>query len=189
MAEPAGDSVSGASKAPDSVSGASRALIGLGSNLGEPLEQLRAARRELQLLGRVDVASSLYRTAPVGGPPGQAHYLNAVVLLSPAPELASPRSLLTALLGIERRSGRRRRVRWDARTLDLDLLAYGDAVIHQPGLILPHPRLMDRPFMLAPLCEVAPAWRHPVSGRGACEALEALPPADINRIGLDWAPG
>jgi 2-amino-4-hydroxy-6-hydroxymethyldihydropteridine diphosphokinase len=166
-----------------------RAIIGLGSNLGDPLAQLRAARDALARLGRLERASALYSTAPVGGPEGQPDYLNAVVLLSPLPTLAEPRDLLAALLEIEQRSGRVRRVRWDARTLDLDLLAYGDAVMNELELTLPHPRLMERPFMLAPLCEVAPDWRHPLTARGACEALEALPGAGVSRTGLDWAPG
>jgi 2-amino-4-hydroxy-6-hydroxymethyldihydropteridine diphosphokinase len=166
-----------------------RAIIGLGSNLGDPLAQLRAAHDALARLGQLERASALYRSEPVGGPEGQPDYLNAVVLLTPPPALAEPRNLLAALLEVERRSGRVRRVRWDARTLDLDLLSYGDTVMNEPELTLPHPRLMERPFMLAPLCEVAPDWRHPLTGRGACEAFQGLPGAGVSRTGLDWTSG
>lgn len=162
------------------------ALIALGSNLEDPLGKLRAARSDLAALGRIRSASSIYRTAPVGGPPGQPDYLNAVVALEPVPALADPHLLLQALHRIERRHGRLRRVRWEARVLDLDLLALGDTVAEEPGLALPHPRMMERPFVLVPLCEAAPDWRHPISGGTACAALAALPGGDVKRTDLDW---
>jgi 2-amino-4-hydroxy-6-hydroxymethyldihydropteridine diphosphokinase len=163
-------------------------LIGLGSNLGAPADQLRSARRDLESCGRVTAASRIYRTAPVGGPPGQPDYLNAVIVLAPGPGFDDPRALLSALLEIERRHGRSRRVRWEARTLDLDLLAFGGRVIDEPGLVLPHPRLDARAFVLAPLCEVMPHWRHPVSGRRACERLAELPGAGVTPTSIAWAP-
>jgi 2-amino-4-hydroxy-6-hydroxymethyldihydropteridine diphosphokinase len=164
------------------------ALIGLGSNLGAPADQLRSARRELERCGHVAAASRIYRTAPHGGPPGQPDYLNAVIALAPAPGLDEPRALLLSLLEIERSHGRSRRVRWEARTLDLDLLDFGGRVIDETGLMLPHPRLGERAFVLAPLCEAVPHWRHPVSGRSGCELLAELPPARVTPTSIAWEP-
>lgn len=168
---------------------AEEAYIGLGSNLGDPLENLRQARRELARLGDELSASHLYRTAPVGGPAGQGDYLNAVVALRPLPNYSSPEALLAALLDIEQRHGRLRRVKWEARTLDLDLLALGRQVVDRPGLTLPHPLLLERPFVLAPLCEIAPEWRHPLSGERAATRLEALGSSGVSRTDLEWDPG
>jgi 2-amino-4-hydroxy-6-hydroxymethyldihydropteridine diphosphokinase len=164
------------------------ALIGLGSNLGAPADQLRGARSDLEKCGRVTAASRIYRTAPMGGPPDQPDYLNAVIVLAPGPGFDDPRALLSALLEMERRHGRSRRVRWEARTLDLDLLDFAGRVVDEPGLVLPHPRLDERAFVLAPLCEVMPHWRHPVSGRGPCQQLAELPEARVTPTSIDWSP-
>lgn len=167
------------------------AWIALGSNLGGPLEQLRRAERALAGLGSVIARSGLYRTAPVGGPDGQPPFLNAVLALHPAGAPA-PEALLGALQAIERRHGRERRVRWGPRTLDLDLLAYGSLTLDRPGLRLPHPRMMERAFVLVPLCEADPSWRHPVSGEGACAALARLPAdavAGVRRTRWSWSAG
>ena len=161
------------------------AYIALGSNLDDPLEQLRRARRALAALGEVTGASSLYRTVPVGGPPGQADYLNAVIALKPL--MNDPQTLLQALLTLETRQGRTRSVCWAARTLDLDLLAYGNRVLNTPNLTLPHPRLLGRAFVLAPLCDVAPGWRHPVTGENACTVLGRLGHSGVTRTALRWA--
>ena len=123
------------------------------------------------------------------GPGGQRDYLNAVVALAPAPRFEEPGALLDALLRLERAQGRQRRERWGARTLDLDLLDHGGRIRAGPAPTLPHPRMMARAFVLAPLCEVAPQWRHPGSGRGACAALAALPAAErraVVRSALPW---
>ncbi|MEX2543036.1 MAG: 2-amino-4-hydroxy-6-hydroxymethyldihydropteridine diphosphokinase [Trueperaceae bacterium] len=166
------------------------ALIGLGSNLEDPARQLRTASMELARCGSVEALSSLYRTAPVGGPAGQPDFLNAVLALAPNASLATPRAMLDALLAIERRHGRTRRVPWEARTLDLDLLAFGERTVVEPGLSVPHPRLLERAFVLAPLCEALPEWRHPLTGASACEALALLPSAPpVTRTGLDWDAG
>ncbi len=165
------------------------AWIALGSNLDDPPARLRAAARSLNELGARAARSSMYRTAPVGGPPGQAPYLNAVVGLRPRAPWRGPRLLLAALLELERDAGRVRAERWGPRTLDLDLLAFGDARVGERGLQLPHPRMMERAFVLAPLCEAAPAWRHPVSGVSACEALAALGTGGVERTGLAWETG
>ncbi|MEJ2289252.1 MAG: 2-amino-4-hydroxy-6-hydroxymethyldihydropteridine diphosphokinase [Deinococcales bacterium] len=164
------------------------ALVALGSNLGDPLEQLRRAAAALERLATVCRWSPVYRTAPVGGPPGQPAYLNAVAMLAPFPAWSSPEALLEGLLAIERQQGRVRRERWGPRTLDLDLLALGDAVVASSRLTLPHPRMMERSFVLAPLCDRTPDWRHPVTGEGACEALARLGLSGVRRTRLSWRP-
>lgn len=166
-----------------------RALVALGSNLEDPLGQLR---RAADALGRLAVAcrwSSIYRTAPVGGPAGQPDYLNAVAQLVLVPASAEPRALLAALLAVERRQGRRRDVAWGPRTLDLDLLDVAGTLVDEPGLQLPHPRMMARGFVLAPLCELLPEWRHPVTGERACEALARVGHAGVHRTRLPWRAG
>jgi 2-amino-4-hydroxy-6-hydroxymethyldihydropteridine diphosphokinase len=129
------------------------AYIGLGSNLGDREGNLRAALGRLAELGEVRV-SSFRETDPVGVT-DQPRFLNAAAELST--ELL-PRDLLDALLAIERDLGRdrSREQRWGPRTLDLDLLLYGEEVIDEPGLAVPHPRLVERRFVLEPLYELAP---------------------------------
>jgi 2-amino-4-hydroxy-6-hydroxymethyldihydropteridine diphosphokinase len=150
------------------------AWIALGANLGDARATLLRAMDALAELGEVRGRSRLYRTRPVGGPPGQLDYLNAVVALRPAPRWREPHALMDALLAIEARFGRRRRVRWEARRLDLDLLAVGALRRNEPRLQLPHPRMMERAFVLVPLLELAPDWSHPVTGRRADTALSGL---------------
>lgn len=146
----------------------------MGSNLGGPHARLRRAHLELAALGAILGRSPIYRTAPVGGPAGQAPYLNAVVALAPRPSLREPQALLAALLEAERRMGRERLVRWGPRTIDLDLLDVGGRVLRTPGLVLPHPRMFERLFVLAPLCDLLPDYRHPLDGRRACDVLARL---------------
>ncbi|HVR32161.1 MAG TPA: 2-amino-4-hydroxy-6-hydroxymethyldihydropteridine diphosphokinase [Acidimicrobiia bacterium] len=129
-----------------------RATVALGSNLGDRLQQLRTAVAGLRRLGDVVDTSSLYETDPVGGP-AQGRYLNAVVLLETA---LDPEALLQELHRLEGDSDRTRDVRWGPRTLDLDLITYGDRRISQPLLVVPHPRAHERRFVLAPMLEVAP---------------------------------
>lgn len=136
-------------------------FIALGSNLGDRAGHVRAALRELSEAGDVRVlrCSSLHETPPVGGPPGQPAFLNA------AAELATylpPRELLARLLAIEARHGRVRGVRNGPRTLDLDLLIYRDEFIDEPGLCVPHPRMWEREFVLAPLREICDLAALPV---------------------------
>ncbi|HYY32952.1 MAG TPA: 2-amino-4-hydroxy-6-hydroxymethyldihydropteridine diphosphokinase [Gaiellaceae bacterium] len=130
-----------------------RAYIGLGSNLGDREMALRQALAGLEELGAVRV-SSVRETEPVGIT-DQPRFLNAVAELNT--ELAA-RDLLDRLLELERTIGRNRtkETRWGPRTIDLDLLLYGDEVIAEPGLTVPHPRLAEREFVLEPLYELAP---------------------------------
>ena len=128
------------------------AYVGIGSNLGDRLENLRSAVRGLS--GTPDVrvvrTSSVYETAPVGGPE-QGDFLNAVVEISTELE---PRALLEALQRIENELGRVRAERNGPRTIDLDLLLYGDEEIDEPDLTVPHPRMLERAFVVVPLTEL-----------------------------------
>ncbi|HEY7412062.1 MAG TPA: 2-amino-4-hydroxy-6-hydroxymethyldihydropteridine diphosphokinase [Vicinamibacteria bacterium] len=148
------------------------AFIGMGSNLGDREGTLREACRRLALRGApVRAGSSLYLTEPVGGPP-QGWFVNAVVR---AETSLGPEELLRALLEVESELGRRRLERHGPRTLDLDLLLYGDDVRDTPFLRLPHPRLPERRFVLVPLEELDPRRRHPVSGLTVRELRERCP--------------
>ncbi len=158
-----------------------RTAVGLGSNLADPPAQLQRAFEALADLPgtQLTARSSLYRSVPIG-PPGQPDYCNAAALLDT--ELSAA-ALLEALIGIERAAGRRRgALRWGPRILDLDLLAYGDAVIDEPGLRVPHPQIAQRNFVLVPLAEIAPDWELPGLGSVAERA------AAIGREGLALWP-
>jgi 2-amino-4-hydroxy-6-hydroxymethyldihydropteridine diphosphokinase len=152
-------------------------LIGLGANMptaayGPPERALEEALRRLDARGAATRARSrLWRTAPVPAS-DQPDYMNAVARLATA---LAPAALLETMLAVERELGRERRERWGPRTLDLDLLAYGDLVLDEAGLTLPHPRLAERAFVLLPLSEIAPGWRHPVSRLTVAELVARLP--------------
>lgn len=119
-------------------------------------------------------ASRLHATAPVGGPPGQGAFLNQVVAAPLHEGTPPPRQLLAACLEIEASRGRVRRERWGPRTLDLDILLYGRQVVDEEGLRIPHPRLAERRFVLAPLCEILPDEEHPAFGRSFRDLLASL---------------
>jgi len=132
------------------------AYVGLGSNLSDPEGQVGRAMIELGGLPETELLarSALYRTAPVG-PADQPDYINAVASLRTR---LSPRALLEALQAIERLHGRQRDgTRWGPRTLDLDILLYGDERLSEPGLQIPHPEMGGRAFVLVPLADVAPS--------------------------------
>jgi 2-amino-4-hydroxy-6-hydroxymethyldihydropteridine diphosphokinase len=135
--------------------------IALGSNLGDRDELLDDAEDRLAALLSGAVASARYETDAVGGLPDAPAFLNEVVV---GTTQLGPRSLLDALLAIEAAAGRERPFANAPRTLDLDLILYGDFVIDEPGLQVPHPRFRDRLFVLTPLAEVAGDWVDPVSG-------------------------
>lgn len=181
-------------------------LVALGGNVtsafGTPLESVQSALLEVETESlRLLSKSALYRTPcfPAGAGPD---FVNAAAVYATR---LSPEAVLKHLHSVEARFGRTRAARWDARTLDLDLLAYGDCVLpdadtlrHWIGLpldeqkrrapeqlILPHPRMQDRGFVLVPLADVAPDWRHPVLDKTVLEMLQALPEAekaDITRL-------
>lgn len=144
------------------------AYVSIGTNLGDRAAHLDFALRSLAAVPdtRIVALSPVFETDPVGPPP-QGAYLNAVVRVETA---LAPRALLDALLAIERAAGRERGARNTARTLDLDLLLYGDRILDEPGLIVPHPRLAERAFILEPLAALAPALVHPQRG----ESIESL---------------
>ena len=127
-----------------------RAFLGLGSNLGDRRQYLRDG-----VAGLPDVVgiSPVYETDPVGGPPGQLPFLNLVVELSTD---RTARQLLAAAQVAETQANRVRLERWGPRTLDVDVLLVGDSVIHEDDLIVPHPRMWDRAFVLVPLGDLAP---------------------------------
>ncbi len=147
-----------------------RAAFGLGSNLGDRRAFLEAAVRGLAEAGQVLAVSSFRETEPVGGPP-QPRFLNAAVAVGTE---RSPRELLALAQELERRAGRTRGGRWGPRTLDVDLLLYGDILLREPDLVLPHPRLGERLFVLEPLAEVALDWPVPGTGRTVGELLADL---------------
>lgn len=156
--------------------------IAMGSNVGDRAATLARAVEEMSRAGlRVLRQSSLYATQPVGGPP-QAWFLNAVV---EAETDWMPLRLLHALQKIERALGRRRMVIRGPRTLDLDVLFYGGSVIRSRELEVPHPRLPQRRFVLAPLAELAPALSHPLLHKTMTELLAET--ADSSQV-RRWRP-
>jgi len=163
------------------------AYIGLGANLpspaGSPEATLAAAADRLPQLGRVVACSPLYSTAPVGFA-DQPRFFNAVVALET--DLA-PRELLEELLAIELEFGRDRSagLRNGPRTLDLDILLFGDLVLSEHNLIVPHPRLAERAFVLAPLHDIAPGLRDPRTASTVGQLLESLvpdPQGDVHAV-------
>lgn len=159
------------------------AFIGLGTNVG----RLADSSSDLPALisksfsdrnVEVKSQSDLWRSK-AWPDPSQPEYLNAVIAIETQMSAAE---LMRTLLEIEQSFGRERSVPNAPRTLDLDLIAYGDQVIDQPGLIVPHPRAADRRFVMGPLSQVAPAWVHPVLGKTALTLFEA------STVGLDAHP-
>jgi 2-amino-4-hydroxy-6-hydroxymethyldihydropteridine diphosphokinase len=130
-----------------------RAFIGLGSNLGDRRAYLGAAVDQLETAGDVFAVSPLYETEPVGGPSGQQHYLNLVVELHTAD---SPHTLLERCRAVETSARRERAERWGPRTLDADVLWVEGEVVDEVDLTVPHPRMWERRFVLAPLADLAP---------------------------------
>lgn len=144
------------------------AYLGLGSNLGNRMAFLRGGRDLLVSKPGIDFvkASGIYETEAVGGPPGNPLFLNTVLEITTS---LSPQELLEACLAVEDDFGRSRPVRWAPRTLDIDILFYEDLVVCEDALSIPHPRLHERAFVLAPLLEIAPDLRHPLLDQSVSE--------------------
>lgn len=156
-----------------------RAYIGLGSNLDAPAEQLRSALQALDQIAatRLVATSALYTSDSLL--PGQPRYTNAVAALDT--DLA-PLALLDALQGIENDQGRVRKERWGPRTLDLDVLLFGDQLIDVPRLKVPHYHLHARPFVLYPLAELVPDDFHLADGRSLAQLLQDCPFVGLERL-------
>lgn len=148
-------------------------LIGLGSNLGDREQNLRQGLALLAEHPEVTLVavSSFHATQPVGGPAGQGEFLNAAARVETG---LSARALLALLHEIEARLQRERTIRWGPRTLDLDLLLYGDQIIDAPDIQVPHPLAHQRGFVLAPACEIAGEMRHPTLGKTLAELAVLL---------------
>lgn len=164
------------------------AFVAFGANLGNRLQTFRDAVRRLDRTDGIAVCamSRLYETVPVGGPGGQEPYYNAAVELRT--ELA-PEALLDALQDVEAAHQRSRTVAWGPRTLDLDLLFFGELILESPRLTVPHPTLRQRRFVLRPLADIAPGIVDPVTGLTVAKLLAALPLHDIDdvvAISKDW---
>ncbi len=152
--------------------------LGLGSNLGNRIAHLARGREAIgKNVGAIVAISSIYDTAP-WGPVPQDNYLNQVISVSTA---LSPRDLLASLHEIERAAGRDRRneIRYGPRVLDLDILIYGDRTVQEDGLVIPHPRIAERAFVLVPLAEIAPALK--IGGETAQVLLGRIDSSGVRR--------
>ena len=162
----------------------STVYLSLGGNLGDPAKSMGAALRMLDADAdtRVTGVSSLYRTPP-WGKLDQPDFLNAAAEISTG---LAPRALLDLCLDAERKLKRVREERWGPRLIDIDILVFGDRVIHETGLEVPHPRMLERAFVLAPLAEIAPGLV--ISGRSITDRLVAVDTSGIERLssGRDW---
>jgi 2-amino-4-hydroxy-6-hydroxymethyldihydropteridine diphosphokinase len=147
------------------------AYLSLGSNLGDRAANLRAAIAELELAGRIRAVSGFYETQPVDVP-NQPWFLNCVIVIETD---KTPREMLRLALNIEAAMGRLRMRDKGARNIDIDIVLFGDQVVNEPGLKIPHPAMHQRRFVLEPLVEIAPQALHPELGKTAQELLAALP--------------
>ena len=161
------------------------AAIALGSNLGDSLTILENALKTLSQTQGITLKSHSrwYRTAAVGPP--QPDYLNGCAIIEVR---LTPEALLETLLEIERQFGRLRGEKWGPRTLDLDLLLYGDLIWRTPTLQIPHPRMGDRAFVLVPLAEIGPNLIEPVSQKAIAELLEQLDCSGVSLPAADRIP-
>jgi 2-amino-4-hydroxy-6-hydroxymethyldihydropteridine diphosphokinase len=161
-----------------------RVYLSLGGNLGDPAKAMGAALRMLDAdaATKVVAVSSLYRTPP-WGKLDQPDFLNAAAEIATG---LSPRGLLDLCLESERKLKRVREERWGPRLVDIDILAFGDRAIHESGLDLPHPRMLERAFVLVPLAEIAPDFS--IGGVNISAHLETIDRAGIEKLpsGRDW---
>jgi len=147
------------------------AYLSLGSNLGNREQNLQGAIRQASALGRLVAVSSFYQTEPVEFT-DQPWFLNCVIALETATQ---PAQLMAELLRIEQDMGRQRVLKKGPRSIDIDILLFGGAVVNTPELTIPHPEMTRRRFVLKPLAEIAPELRHPVSQKTVTQLLAELP--------------
>ena len=155
------------------------AYIGLGSNLGDRSKNLSGAMERLSRVGNICSASTIFKTKPWGVSDYQPSYFNQVagVLTS-----MDPLDVVVELLGIEHSLGRIRRTKNDPRTVDLDLLLHGSAVLKATGVTVPHPRLHERAFVLVPLAEIAPNYVHPIFGVTIAQLAKDSDSSGVRRL-------
>ena len=147
--------------------------LGLGTNLGNRLGNLRQAARAIEEdIGPILRASEVFETEP-WGVTDQPHFLNACLCLDIDGE-SDPEALLASLKAIERRMGRKETIRWGVRLIDIDILLIGDRIYESPALRIPHLHLSERSFVLTPLIQILPGWSHPLTGKSLEEMSEAL---------------
>lgn len=158
--------------------------LSLGSNIGDRARNLNRARAQLETIGKIVATSALYETEPVEFT-AQPWFLNGVVALETE---KSPRELLGALLAIELAMGRHRTQPKGPRTVDLDILLYGDQIVREAGLTIPHPALPERRFVLEPLVEIAPLVLHPLLGKTMQQLKDELPSGQAVRKAEESSP-
>jgi len=147
------------------------AYLSLGSNVGDRENNLRDAIARLGTAGQIISVSSFYETEPVEFT-GQAWFLNCAVVVATA---KTPEQLMAGLLAIEQEMGRQRTQKKGPRTIDIDIVLFGDSIVESAALTIPHPAMYQRRFVLEPLAEIAPEARHPVLKQSVRELLQALP--------------
>jgi 2-amino-4-hydroxy-6-hydroxymethyldihydropteridine diphosphokinase len=161
--------------------GSTRVYLSLGSNVGDRAAQLRGAITRLGAAGRVLAESSLYETEPVEFT-DQPWFLNCAVALETN---KTPQHLMSTILDVEEQMGRKRVQKKGPRTIDIDILLFGDTIVHSKELTIPHPAMHQRRFVLEPLAEIAPEVIHPILKKTIRELLDALPKGqEVRRAGF-----
>ena len=156
-----------------------KAYLGLGSNIGNRLRNLQSVLDHLNVVTGIslEAVSPVYETNPIGGP-AQPEYLNAAIEIETD---KCPEKLLKHCLDIEKKMGRYRRERWEPRIIDIDVLLYGKLILNSPNLVIPHPFMHERAFVLQPLADIAPDIVHPVLGLTVNEMLARIEKSGITK--------